>query len=259
MSSAMSGSSSPKALDYYRKANLSEEDTDATSIASDHQTNIFYPYNPHIRTIQQVIGWQVYDPRGKFIAAIQTRTVDSLSPMVSQWNSIAPQIVTLLFKENVKWTGVELFQRGQAPLVENFTTVLISVEDLSHPSLANIAKRVFKLCCTNISPTSSPPFIEILEGHLKLQMDFEQRLGQLKVPYNNVPQMGASIGVSGNNHSAGTLGGYVELYNAMGNKKTCALTCHHVVCPPQSLRFDPTAPDFCESRTFATLVRYIQF
>lgn len=40
-------------------------------------------------------------------------------------------------------------------------------------------------------------------------MDFEQRLGQLKVPYNKVPQMGASIGVSGNDYSAGTLGGYV--------------------------------------------------
>lgn len=83
-------------------------------------------------------------------------------------------------------------------------------------------------------------------------MDFEQWLGQLKVPYNKVPQMGASIGLSGNDHAAGSLGGYVELYDAMGGKRTCALTCHHVVCPPQGLDIDPAAPDFCESRTFAT-------
>ena len=249
----MSESSSPKLLAHYRKANLSEEDTDSSSIGSDHRTAIFYPYNPHVRTVQQVIGSHVYDPRGKSNAAIQTRTVDSLSSMVPQWNSIAPQIVTLLLKAKVRWTGVELFQRAQVPSAENFTTVLISVEDLSHPSLLNIAKLSFDLCCTDSSPTSGPAFIEIVEGHLKLQMDFEQRLGQLKVPYNKVPQMGASIGVSGNDHSAGTLGGYVELYNAMGDKRTCALTCHHVVCPPQGLEIDPTARDFCESRTSATL------
>lgn len=198
----MSESSSLKIQDHNRKANLSEEDTDSSCVGSDHQTTIFYPYNPHIRTVQQVIGSHVYDPRGKSNAAIQTRTVDALSPVVPQWNSIAPQIVTLLIKEKVRWTGVELFQRAQVPLAENFTTVLISVEDLSHPSL-------FNLCCTDISPTSGPAFIEIVEGHLKLQMDFEQRLGQLKVPYNKVPQVGASIGMSGNDHSAGTLGGYM--------------------------------------------------
>lgn len=182
-SSPMSESSSPKVLDHNRKANLNEEDTDSSSIDSNHQTTIFYPYNPHIRTVQQVISSHVYDPRGKSNAAIRTSTVDSLSPVVPQWNSIAPQIVTLLLKEKVRWTGIELFQRAQVPLAENFITVLISVEDLSHPSLLNIAKLSFNLCCTDISPTSGPAFIEIVEGHFKLQMDFEQRLGQLKVSY----------------------------------------------------------------------------
>lgn len=149
-SSQMSESSSPKLLDHNRKANLSGE-TDSSSAGSDYQTSIFYPYNPHIRTIQQVIGLHVYDPRGKSNAALQTRTVDPLSPVVPQWNSIAPQIVTLLLEDEVRWTGIELFQRAQVPLAKSFTTVLISVEDLSHPSLLNIAKHSFSLCCTDIS------------------------------------------------------------------------------------------------------------
>ncbi len=53
--------------------------------------------------------------------------------------------------------------------------------------------------------------------------------------------MGASIGVSGNNHLVETLGGNVELYIAMGGKRTCALKCHHVVCPPQGIEIDLTA------------------
>lgn len=100
-------------------------------------------------------------------------------------------------------------------------------------------------------------FIEIVEGSLQLQMDFEQLLGPLKVPYNRVPQMGASIGVSNNNYSAGTLGGYVELYDSMGGKRTCALTCHHVICPPEGPQIDPTAADFCESCISANLLRSV--
>lgn len=85
-----------------------------------------------------------------------------------------------------------------------------------------------------------------MEGRLQFQMDFEFERGPLKVPYNKIPQIGASIGVNENDLSAGTLGGYVELHDATGYKRVCGLTCHHVVCPPQGLEPGPTAPDFCE-------------
>lgn len=97
-------------------------------------------------------------------------------------------------------------------------------------------------------------FIEIVEERLQPKMDFEQLLGPLKVPYNRVPQIGASIGVSNSNYSAGKLGGYVELYDSMDGKRTCALTCHHVICPPQGLQIDPAAADFCESCLSANLL-----
>lgn len=85
-----------------------------------------------------------------------------------------------------------------------------------------------------------------------MEFELEQRLGPLKIPYNKVPQMEASIGISGNDSSAGTLGSFVELYNVIGGRRTCALTCHHVVCSPPGLEINPAAPDFCESYIFTS-------
>jgi hypothetical protein len=50
-------------------------------------------------------------------------------------------------------------------------------------------------------------------------------------PYDSQPGLGGSIGVSDNNWSAGSFGGYIELFKEDGPVITCGLTCHHVLRP----------------------------
>lgn len=137
--------SPPKPSKRSQKENISDE-IDPSSTSSDYPTTLFHPYNPHAKTVQEVIGSHVYDPQGKNPAAIQTRTVNPSDPIVSQWNDIAPQIITLLKDERVQWVAVELFKRAQVPSPESFTTVLVTVEDIRHPSLTIIAEKSFQLC-----------------------------------------------------------------------------------------------------------------
>jgi hypothetical protein len=120
--------------------------TDPSSTSSDHAVSIFFPDNPHNKTVQEASGTHVYDPNGHHPAIIRTRTLDPLSPLVSSWDIVAPRIIKRLIQHQVKWTAVELFQRSQIPSREQYTTVLITVEDSSHSSLRMIAEVSYQLC-----------------------------------------------------------------------------------------------------------------
>lgn len=64
-----------------------------------------------------------------------------------------------------------------------------------------------------------------------------------KPPYARQPEVGGSIGVSGNDWSAGTFGGYIELFKEGSPVVHCGLTCHHVLRPSKP-SVTPPAEDF---------------
>ncbi|KAL2001028.1 hypothetical protein VTN02DRAFT_2320 [Thermoascus thermophilus] len=178
-----------------------------------------YPFNPHTKTVNDL---PTLPP-----APILSFVVDARHPIVPRWRDVARQTIEKLDQAALRWVAIECFQRRQGTqrsTSHDDTSIVITVQALSldRERLQGLLREIHEL--------SGNLFVELVEGAVELLAS--TRSATLDVPYHVQPQIGDGIGTDRFPSTAGTFGGYLELFGKPGfPAKICGLTCHHVLRP----------------------------
>ncbi|KAI9761311.1 MAG: hypothetical protein M4579_001101 [Chaenotheca gracillima] len=146
-------------------------------------------------------------------------------PIIRIWNSGLEVAVMEIVTERKGWISVDVLRRGyfyQAAKnpVEIIITIAIGATD---PVWQDIFRRVRQRC----KEADLNLEVDLIEDEVVSSNEDTPENGALvHTPYAERPQISASIGSCGG--PSGSLGGYVEVVFAGGEKKVFGLTCHHV-------------------------------
>ncbi|KAK2766954.1 hypothetical protein FQN54_006269 [Arachnomyces sp. PD_36] len=229
---------------------------------------VFYPYNPHTKTGIECDTDSWAPSSGP--AEIFTFAIEEKHPIVARWSDVSKEIARKLDAVGLRWCAIECLQRRQLEKpseTHDDSSVVITVDEL--PPITDEITEVAR----SIHELSGNLFVEFIEGGVlrgsasrseagqvdrvpqagKLEAASRTRLGirdlpdkphevDQNPPYDRQPDMGGSIGVSGDDCSTGSFGGYVELYNEEGVMIPCGITCHHVLRPCKLDGNSGTAP-----------------
>ena len=147
------------------------------------------------------------------------------------WTAMRPDLVDALDRTRLRWHAADLLGRSAEPTKEEILpSLLITAEGGELQDWTGAMDRVKRLCASHGIGGLRVEFVygTVLRGTTCCDFSLSS--------YEEKPSNGSNIGVRSRvgKITEGTFGGYLKLSGS--DEAVYALTCHHVVAPPEGIR-----------------------
>lgn len=145
------------------------------------------------------------------------------------WAHLRPHILRLLGDRD--WLSVDILRRGiRGPPRNNPAAIVVTIDSASIDDWSSVTTDITKLL-----DTGGYDNVAVQIGRGRIRRGWGDEDVSLEDDSWQMPTLvGRSVGIGGDNPSAGTLGGFLRLVFANGSTKVVGVTCYHVVYPEKS-------------------------